>query len=917
MAQTEFLSPGVFGIEVAPTRAQEGISPAKMGILGWTERGPVNTPIEVRSVNEFTRYFGPINPRGLVAISMRAFFGTGGQRAWVSRVVPSDAVTASVNIEQDPIVALAPAWTFSANGAGAWGNDLVIQVEGNRNFLDRTVGAVAWDKFDLKVLEPTSFDPSILGAAETYEAIQFTDPLASDFVVSALTDPRAPSLLVNILQGTGGVPAGLEATDVPDEVIGTGDALGTTQFTGTLAASPVMDNSLRIVSADALTSDEAQTVAPVPNDVLTGFTATLVGAPALDGSVRLFAAGQPVIAESPALATGVVGTDTTYTIAASALSDKVHRENTVFRIRFAKTAGSSPELLSTTAASATALDLATVPLTDTPVHPGTVSIAVDEDGLAPTTITDDGAGNLVGGTGTILAGGGTINYATGAMTGTTALLTALSTVTATYNISGIITKAAVALGDNLELGTDLAGALGVGTNTIDHVDSVATPTGNGLLDFETDAIPITGTSILVDFVPLQVVDSDVAGDLTGDVGVGTNTVNFDTGAVDVEFAAAPLTGATVDATYQTGQIVLDDGLGNLIGDVDAAGSNTIDYATGAFDVTFTAAPLDTTSVLANYTELPRVVQYSLTSGANGTAVSRTEITDPTLEDDREGIYAFDDVEEPLNLVVPDFEGSLFVQADIVDYAEARNTRYAILSAANGTTKDEAIKYVLVDQAFDTKVAAFYWPNVYFVNETTNRPELIPASPFIAGVYSKTAFNKNVGKSPGGIEDGALDANGTVGPEFGNLINDIRIRDDLYQSRINPLFNSDATGFVVWGVRSLSTDPRWRYVNARLLHNFLMDAINRQLQWAVFENNGPALWAKIETALKGFMGSLFRQGFFAGVSEDQAYFAVCNATNNDQTTIDNGQVIIDIGFSPFKPAEFVQFRLSQPASTITV
>ena len=66
-----------------------------------------------------------------------------------------------------------------------------------------------------------------------------------------------------------------------------------------------------------------------------------------------------------------------------------------------------------------------------------------------------------------------------------------------------------------------------------------------------------------------------------------------------------------------------------------------------------------------------------------------------------------------------------------------------------------------------------------------------------------------------------------------------------------------------------------------------------------------------------MGSLFLQGYFAGVTEAQAFFVVANATNNSQATINEGKVIIDIGFSPFKPAEFVIFRLSQPASTLTV
>jgi hypothetical protein len=999
-------SPGVFGVEVSPTRAQEGVSPAKMGIIGWTERGPANTPIEVRSVEEFTTYFGPINERGLTAISMRAFFGTGGQRAWVVRVVPADALEAEVEIDDTP----GPTkWTFTANGAGLWGNDLIIQIEGNRNFLDRTAGSEGWTKYDLKVLQPTAFNPDIYAAAETYEAIQFSDPLASDHILAAMTDPRDPSLLVTILQGAGGSPTGLDAVATDDEDIGTGNGT-TTQYVGTLAAVPLLDNTLRIVAADTAIDDEDQStgaasgtttlytnpgvsavhnlattpittalpiipgsltltingvanvdtglgtfavtaqlpaggtvnyntgaltgttvaltsgssvtqahtqsgVTPALNGTVASFDFTLPTTPVLDGSLRIFAARQTAVSNEPVTVVGAINSvNTIYTVPVGGLSDKVHRETAIFRLKYAAVGSvSGPNLLFTVGGIDATLDLSTVPVTlDLPIHPGTFEIDVTDAAAAPQTITDDGAGNLTG-SGGVLPGGGTIDYDTGEMTGVTALLDSTTTVNETHSESSIITKASS--GDNLQVGAALGGA--ATTGTINLVDNVTTPTDSGALSFTTTAAPLTGTLFYLDFVRLMVVDSDVAGVLTGNTGVGTNTADFITGAVDVTFVAAPRRGISIDASYQTGQVVTDDGLGNLIGDVDSAGNNTIDYETGEYDVTFAGAPLTATDVLASYVQMPRIVQFPLTGGTNGTAVVRAVISDPSLEDAREGIYAFDDVPDPLNLVVPDFEGSLFVQADLVDYCEARNKRFAILGLANGTTKDEAIKYVLVDQSFDTKVAAIYWPNVFFVNEVSQRPELIPVTPFVAGVYAKTAYNKNVGKSPGGIEDGALDANGTVGPEFGKLINDIRVRDDLYQSRINPLYNSDATGFVVWGVRSLSTDFRWRYVNARLLHNYLMDAIDRQLQWAVFENNGPALWVKIDTALKGFMGSLFRQGYFAGVTESQAYFVVCNGSNNNQTTVNDGKVIIDIGFSPFKPAEFVVFRLSQPASTITV
>lgn len=906
MPTTEFLSPGVYGIEKAPARATEGISAASMGIVGWTEQGPVDTPYLVRSVEEFTELFGDLNNTGIVALAMRAFFNTGGERAWVVRVAPADAVTADVDVDSPT------KWTFTARGPGAWGNNVTIRIRGNRNFLDRTVSPPVYTKFDLLVLVPSDFDPTLAIADEFYEAVQFTDALASDYVVAAMTDPRNPSFLVDITEAAGGTPTGVSPTLVQDQSIGTG-APPQTQFTGTLTPAPVLDLTLRIVAGGAQVNDEAQTLTVgTINGTNTTFEMTLPGAPALDGSVRLFYAQNTPISNFALPVTGLInGVNTVYTVAAAALSP-VHKETTVFRIKYAPVGGSTgPNLLFTDGGGGGTLDLSTTPVTvGLPVHPGTLSITLDVGGAQ--TITDDGAGNLTG-TGGSLPGGGTINYDTGAMTGVTGSLTASSAVNETHYTSSVITKAVTV--DNLATALALGGAVSVGTMGL--VNSVTSPTGSGAMSFTTTAAPDTGTLFYVDYVRLRIINSSVAGALTGDVGVGTNTVDFETGDIDVETVVPPRTGTTIDADYQTGLVVTDDGLGNLVGDVDAAGANTINYETGAFDVTFSSAPLVGSSILANYTRMPAFADYPLTGGTNGTAVTRAVISAPALEASQRGIYAFDQVEDTLNIVVPDFEGSTLVQQDIVDYCEARLSRFAILGFATGTTYQEAIQYVLVTALLNTRCAAIYWPNIYFVNEATNRPEIVPVTPFIAGIYAKTARLRNVGKAPGGITDGVLDGDGTVGPEFARQVMDINIRNALYQSRINPLFNSQATGFVVWGVRTLSTDTRWRYVQARTLNDFLMESIRRQLQWAVFEGNGPNLWLKIETTIKGYMSSLWRLGYFAGVTEDQAYFVKCNRSNNTQATIDSGKVIIDIGFSPFKPAEFVIFQLTQPASFITI
>jgi hypothetical protein len=50
----------------------------------------------------------------------------------------------------------------------------------------------------------------------------------------------------------------------------------------------------------------------------------------------------------------------------------------------------------------------------------------------------------------------------------------------------------------------------------------------------------------------------------------------------------PVRPGTLTITDGT-QVITDDGQGNLIGDINPAGANTVDYNTGAFDVTFAAA----------------------------------------------------------------------------------------------------------------------------------------------------------------------------------------------------------------------------------------------------------------------------------------------------------------------------------------
>jgi phage tail sheath protein FI len=118
------------------------------------------------------------------------------------------------------------------------------------------------------------------------------------------------------------------------------------------------------------------------------------------------------------------------------------------------------------------------------------------------------------------------------------------------------------------------------------------------------------------------------------------------------------------------------------------------------------------------------------------------------------------------------------------------------------------------------------------------------------------------------------------------------------------------GIRVWGARTLSSNPSWRYLNVRRLFNYVEKSIERGTQWIVFEPNEPSLWAQIVRDVGSFLTTVWAQGALFGTNPDQAFYVKCDAELNPAATRDLGQLFIEIGMSPVKPAEFVIFRISQ-------
>ena len=128
--------------------------------------------------------------------------------------------------------------------------------------------------------------------------------------------------------------------------------------------------------------------------------------------------------------------------------------------------------------------------------------------------------------------------------------------------------------------------------------------------------------------------------------------------------------------------------------------------------------------------------------------------------------------------------------------------------------------------------------------------------------------------------------------------------------VNCLRALQGRGLRVWGARTISSDPEWKYLNVRRYFNYLGASIDRGTQWAVFEPNGEMLWANVRGTISDFLYNEWRNGALLGTKPEEAFFVRCDRTTITQNDLDAGRLICLIGVAVVKPAEFVIFRIGQ-------
>ena len=137
------------------------------------------------------------------------------------------------------------------------------------------------------------------------------------------------------------------------------------------------------------------------------------------------------------------------------------------------------------------------------------------------------------------------------------------------------------------------------------------------------------------------------------------------------------------------------------------------------------------------------------------------------------------------------------------------------------------------------------------------------------------------------------------------------QDVLNPEGINCFRFFEGRGFRLWGARTISSDPEWKYVNLRRYFAYLERSIDNGTQWAVFEPNGERAVGQCPAHHRGLPAQrVADRARCSATSRRRRSSCSCDRSTMTQNDLDNGRLVCLIGVAPLRPAEFVIFRIGQ-------
>ena len=275
------LAPGSYvTVTAAPPSPNGNVATGTWFVTGQTQQGPTGVAIPITSLTDYINYCGPRVSYGILYDCLDEYFRDGGVIAYVSRVVGPGAATAAITAG-DRAGSPIPTLTFSAVGAGTWGNNVSVVVANVTGIAGAYTIQVKLNGVNVGAISPNLYTP---GDAVTWFASQ---PSYQALITVTNLGSTSPSGTNNPATGTytlaGGSDdiAGVSETQWTNaltaftEQYGPGQVSAPGHNASTASYTPVVNHAIafnRIALLDAADTATAANLITQASGVQTGVT---------------------------------------------------------------------------------------------------------------------------------------------------------------------------------------------------------------------------------------------------------------------------------------------------------------------------------------------------------------------------------------------------------------------------------------------------------------------------------------------------------------------------------------------------------------------------------------------------------------------------------------------------------------------
>jgi len=270
-----------------------------------------------------------------------------------------------------------------------------------------------------------------------------------------------------------------------------------------------------------------------------------------------------------------------------------------------------------------------------------------------------------------------------------------------------------------------------------------------------------------------------------------------------------------------------------------------------------------------------------------------------------GLYSLDVKKDVRLVAVPGVNGVVVTGAiskGLLDYCTAREDCVAVVSTPAATTVANAVTHKNTYLGA-TSYGIMIYPWVYILNPLTSQKGLCAPEGYYMGMVGRTDRERNVAKAPAGE---------VVGRLLGVLDIERELTDTdratLYSNNINPIEDLDGD-ITVMGSRTMESGE-FNQINVRRTFIFLRESLRTGTRFVLFEPNDSATRAKVKRVAGAFLKTEWERGNLEGDTIDEAFYVICDTSNNPDNSINEGKMFMSIGVNIPRTTEFLVIEIQQ-------